>query len=64
MLSYQHSYHAGGPADVHKHVALVLMLAHLTAKAKPAGSTAVGQQQLRRCMTRLGKLTEVLGRKS
>ena len=35
-----------------------------TAKAKPAGSTAVGQQQLRRCMTRLGKLTEVLGRKS
>jgi 23S rRNA (adenine2030-N6)-methyltransferase len=36
MLSYQHSYHAGGPADVHKHVALVLLLRHLTAKAKPA----------------------------
>jgi 23S rRNA (adenine2030-N6)-methyltransferase len=36
MLSYQHSYHAGGPADVHKHVALVLLLSHLTAKAKPA----------------------------
>ena len=36
MLSYQHSYHAGGPADVHKHVALVLLLHHLTAKDKPA----------------------------
>ncbi len=36
MLSYQHSYHAGGPADVHKHVALTLLLTHLTAKAKPA----------------------------
>ena len=36
MLSYQHSYHAGGPADVHKHVALVLLLRHLIAKAKPA----------------------------
>ena len=36
MLSYQHSYHAGGPADVHKHLALVLLLRHLTAKAKPA----------------------------
>lgn len=36
MLSYQHSYYAGGPADVHKHLALVLLLAHLTAKAKPA----------------------------
>lgn len=36
MLSYQHSYHAGGPADVHKHVALTLLLNHLTAKAKPA----------------------------
>src|SRR4051812_380707 len=36
MLSYQHSYHAGGPADVHKHVALTLLLNHPTAKAKPA----------------------------
>lgn len=26
MLSYQHSYHAGGPADVHKHAALSLLL--------------------------------------
>lgn len=36
MLSYQHSYHAGGPADVHKHLALVLLLAQITAKPKPA----------------------------
>ncbi len=35
MLSYQHSYHAGGPADVHKHVALCLLLEHLTKKDKP-----------------------------
>ncbi len=35
MLSYQHSYHAGGPADVHKHVALCLLLEHLTKKEKP-----------------------------
>jgi 23S rRNA (adenine2030-N6)-methyltransferase len=36
MLSYQHSYHAGGPADVHKHLALTLILTQLTAKPKPA----------------------------
>ena len=36
MLSYQHSYHAGGPADVHKHVALTLLLRQITAKPKPA----------------------------
>ena len=35
MLSYQHSYHAGGPADVHKHVAVCLLLDHLTKKEKP-----------------------------
>ena len=35
MLSYQHSYHAGGPADVHKHAALCLLLVHLNAKPKP-----------------------------
>jgi 23S rRNA (adenine2030-N6)-methyltransferase len=35
MLSYQHSYHAGGPADVHKHAALCMLLEHLGAKAKP-----------------------------
>jgi 23S rRNA (adenine2030-N6)-methyltransferase len=35
MLSYQHSYHAGGAADVHKHAALCLLLAHLNAKPKP-----------------------------
>ena len=35
MLSYQHAYHAGGPADVHKHVALCLLLDYLVAKDKP-----------------------------
>ncbi len=32
MLSYQHSYHAGGPADVHKHLALAELLKLLTQK--------------------------------
>lgn len=35
MLSYQHSYHAGNLADVHKHAALAALLAYLTAKDKP-----------------------------
>ncbi len=35
MLSYQHIYHAGNPADVHKHALLCRMLAYLTAKDKP-----------------------------
>lgn len=35
MLSYQHSYHAGCLADVHKHAALALMLAKLVEKYKP-----------------------------
>ena len=35
MLSYQHAYHAGNLADVHKHAALAWMLARLTAKPKP-----------------------------
>jgi 23S rRNA (adenine2030-N6)-methyltransferase len=35
MLSYQHAYHAGGPADVHKHALLVLVLDHLRRKDKP-----------------------------
>jgi 23S rRNA (adenine2030-N6)-methyltransferase len=35
MLSYQHAYHAGGPADLHKHAALAGMLALLTAKKRP-----------------------------
>lgn len=34
MLSYQHAYHAGGPADVHKHVALTRILRALTAKPR------------------------------
>jgi len=29
MLSYQHGYHAGGPADIHKHAALARMLDHM-----------------------------------
>ncbi len=35
MLSYQHGYHAGGLADVHKHTALALVLRHLLAKPSP-----------------------------
>ena len=27
MLSYQHAYHAGGPADLHKHIVLAELLA-------------------------------------
>ena len=34
MLSYQHAYHAGNLADVHKHALLAVMLARLTAKPK------------------------------
>ncbi len=35
MLSYQHSYHAGNLADVHKHAVLASMLAYLIQKDKP-----------------------------
>ena len=35
MLSYQHAYHAGNPADVQKHALLAAMLGYLTAKDKP-----------------------------
>lgn len=35
MLSYQHLYHAGNLADVHKHALLAWMLAYLTQKDKP-----------------------------
>lgn len=35
MLSYQHAYHAGGPADLHKHAAFAALLALLTVKARP-----------------------------
>jgi 23S rRNA (adenine2030-N6)-methyltransferase len=35
MLSYQHAYHAGNPADVHKHIALVLLLRSLQRKDTP-----------------------------
>lgn len=35
MLSYQHIYHAGNAADVHKHAALCVVLKHLTQKEKP-----------------------------
>jgi 23S rRNA (adenine2030-N6)-methyltransferase len=35
MLSYQHGYHAGNMADVHKHALLAWMLAYLTNKDKP-----------------------------
>lgn len=35
MLSYQHLYHAGNPADVHKHALLAWVLDYLTQKPKP-----------------------------
>ena len=35
MLSYQHIYHAGNLADVHKHTLLAWMLSYLTRKDKP-----------------------------
>ena len=35
MLSYQHGYHAGNLADVHKHAALAWMLARMAEKPKP-----------------------------
>jgi 23S rRNA (adenine2030-N6)-methyltransferase len=34
-LNYRHAYHAGNFADVHKHVALLALLARLTAKPTP-----------------------------
>ena len=35
MLSYQHMYHAGNLADIHKHVVLTELLTRLTQKEKP-----------------------------
>lgn len=35
MLSYQHAFHAGNLADVHKHSLLAWILAYMTAKPKP-----------------------------
>lgn len=35
MLSYQHSYHAGNFADVHKHATLCLVLRHLAGQDGP-----------------------------
>lgn len=35
MLSYQHGYHAGNLADVHKHALLAFVLDYLTQKPKP-----------------------------
>ena len=35
MLAYRHAFHAGNHADVLKHMVLMLVLAHMNAKAKP-----------------------------
>lgn len=35
MLSYQHAYHAGNLADLHKHTALSVMLARMVLKPSP-----------------------------
>lgn len=34
MLSYQHAYHAGNAADLHKHILLAELLSHLTEKPR------------------------------
>ncbi len=34
MLSYQHAYHAGNAADLHKHAALARLIAALTVKSR------------------------------
>jgi 23S rRNA (adenine2030-N6)-methyltransferase len=34
MLSYQHAYHAGNAADLHKHIALAELIARLTVKSR------------------------------
>lgn len=39
MLSYQHAYHAGNPADLHKHIVLAELLHLLT--QKPRGITVM-----------------------
>lgn len=35
MLSYQHAYHAGNLADLHKHASLIALLHSLTRKPRP-----------------------------
>ena len=35
MLSYQHGFHAGNPADVHKHAYVLALLSLLIKKARP-----------------------------
>ena len=35
MLSYQHAYHAGNVADIHKHASLAVLLSHLKKKQTP-----------------------------
>lgn len=37
MFSYQHRYHAGNFADLHKHVVLIALLEHLQKKPTPFG---------------------------
>lgn len=37
MFSYQHIYHAGGPADVVKHALLALLVQRMAVKPKPFG---------------------------
>ena len=35
VLSYQHGFHAGNPADVHKHAFVLALLSLLVKKARP-----------------------------
>jgi 23S rRNA (adenine2030-N6)-methyltransferase len=68
MLSYRHAFHAGNHADVLKHLVLIQILEHLTAKPKPvcyvdthagAGCYNLGSafaQQNREAETGIGRL--------
>lgn len=64
MLSYQHIYHAGNMADLHKHALLATMLARMASKPKPMSyiETHAGRglydlnapEALRTCESRAG----------
>lgn len=59
MLSYQHAYHAGGPADVHKHIVLAELLGRLT--TKPRGISYVETHAGRGLYDLAGPETEKTG---
>ncbi len=67
LLSYRHAFHAGNHADVLKHLVLVALLDHLTAKPKPLWvidtHAGAGVYDLRRGFaTQLAEYTTGIGR--